>query len=200
MPLQPALTRRNKKPDHLKPAPRKKQSRILTDGEKAEWKTEMGEVAQLPDIGHKPVKQQTLKPTPEENQLLVVSDRQPPVNIPLRKNDLSAMDRRTATRFKRGELPIDATLDLHGATQEEAYSALLNSIRRLSASGKRLLLVITGKGSRSARGEGVLKEQVPKWLAGEPLRPYIVAIATAKAYHGGSGALYVYLKRTRHLA
>ncbi|MGH6967791.1 MAG: Smr/MutS family protein, partial [Stellaceae bacterium] len=106
----------------------------------------------------------------------------------------SALDRRTLTRLKHGEMPIEARLDLHGLTQEAAHRALVRFIDEATADGARLTLVITGKG-RS--GEGVLREAVPRWLTERANRARILAVMPAAAKHGGSGALYVLLRRTR---
>lgn len=110
------------------------------------------------------------------------------------------VDRNTALRFKKGDMPIEATLDLHGMTQESAHVALAAFIARARAAGRRCLLVITGKGRRAGSGgesTGVLRANVPRWLNGSDLRPHVLAIAHARPRHGGEGALYVLLKRVR---
>ncbi len=115
------------------------------------------------------------------------------------------VDKATAQRFRRGDLPIDARLDLHGMTQERAHDALVEFLLRAQDRGARCVLVITGKGSLySGTGpelqrhdRGVLKRAVPRWLNAPPLRPIILAISEAQPRHGGSGALYILLKRQR---
>lgn len=110
------------------------------------------------------------------------------------------VDRNTALRFKKGDMPIEATLDLHGMTRESAHIALAAFIARARRAGRRCLLVITGKGRRAGSdGEstGVLRANVPRWLNGADLRPHVLAIAHARPRHGGEGALYVLLKRVR---
>ena len=104
------------------------------------------------------------------------------------------IDKRTAERFRRGELAIDARLDLHGLTQAEAHRRLDGFVARAAAAGTRMLLVITGKGER---GTGVLRDGVPRWLAEPGLRPLVLAIAHAQPKHGGGGALYVLLRKKR---
>jgi DNA-nicking Smr family endonuclease len=60
------------------------------------------------------------------------------------------------------------------------------------------VLVITGRGSGKERqGGGVLKSAVPRWLDEPAFRSHVLAIATAQPRDGGSGALYVMLRRTR---
>lgn len=111
------------------------------------------------------------------------------------------MDRKTFTRMKRGKTNPESRIDLHGMTVDVAHSALLAFLLRSHAQGKRLVLVITGKGRASddtnaLPGQtGILRRQVPHWLEQPPLRQIILQTAPAHQRHGGSGALYVYLRR-----
>src|SRR5579875_3518786 len=104
-----------------------------------------------------------------------------------------AIDRRTLARIRRGAMPVEARLDLHGLTQEAAHRALVRFIAA-AADGVRLALVITGKGRG---GEGVLRAAVPRWLAEPPSRARILALTPAPPQHGGAGALCVLLRRRR---
>jgi DNA-nicking Smr family endonuclease len=106
----------------------------------------------------------------------------------------SGIDRRSVQRLRRGERPIEARLDLHGMTQEEAHQALAGFIARAWAAERRSLLVITGKGG--AR-RGVLRTAVPRWLGEAPNAGRVLAFAPAQAKDGGEGALYVLLRRRR---
>lgn len=92
---------------------------------------------------------------------------------------------------RRGRVDIDARIDLHGLTQVEARRALGTALMRCAKRGGRCLLVITGKGPRL---EGVLRTQLPKWLAEPDLRPQVATYAPAHARHGGTGAWYVFLR------
>ncbi len=105
------------------------------------------------------------------------------------------LDRRTATRLRRGQLSIDARLDLHGHSREAAHGALGRFLRAAQDRGARCALVITGKG-RMGEG-GVIRGALPGWLNDPGLRPIIVAFAQAQPRDGGSGAYYVYLRRVR---
>jgi DNA-nicking Smr family endonuclease len=108
-------------------------------------------------------------------------------------------DRANAERLKRGKHPVEARLDLHGMTQSEAHRALAGFIRVSRAAGKRCVLVITGRGSAKGpnSGGGVLRAAVPRWLDEPEFRPHLLAIAPAQPRDGGTGALYVMLRRTR---
>jgi len=110
---------------------------------------------------------------------------------------LTPLGRRLRGRVARGKEVIDARLDLHGLTQSEAHAALLNFLRQAQARGARLLLVITGKGTRSDGERGVLKRQVPQWLGLPEFRALVVGFEDAGVRHGGEGALYVRVRRAR---
>lgn len=97
-----------------------------------------------------------------------------------------------------GRLDIEARLDLHGLRQREAHSALKAFIARCRARGQRHVLVITGKGSSASPGErGVLNREVPRWLGEPDFRESVVGFTQAHKRHGGAGALYVRLRRSR---
>lgn len=113
------------------------------------------------------------------------------------------MDRKAFGRLKRGKLAPEARIDLHGMTLERAHPALTRFILSAQASGRRLVLVITGKG-RSGRdhdpflaSRGILKRNVPIWLAMPPLAQAVLQVEPAHVSHGGDGAFYVYLRRIR---
>jgi DNA-nicking Smr family endonuclease len=117
----------------------------------------------------------------------------PPAPQPLPPLDrFAGVDRATAERLKRGRYPVAAQLDLHGMTQAEAHNALAGFVARSRAAGRRCLLVITGHGRMSG---GILKAAVPRWLGEPDLRRHVLAIAPAQPDSGGSGALYVLLRR-----
>ena len=88
--------------------------------------------------------------------------------------------------------------------QDEAHNALKSFIKSAHGSGKRCVLVITGKGARSVNPEhwmederGVLRKKLPEWLNGVDLSDIVLQHVQARPKHGGAGAFYVYLRRTR---
>ncbi len=127
----------------------------------------------------------------------------PPSRPPEREiGDTAGVDRRTATRLRRGQLAIEGKLDLHGFKQPQARRALDTFIGKAAEDGRRCLLVITGKGERVGveegwRGSGVLREAVPVWLNDPANRDHILSFCHAQPRDGGDGALYVLLKRKR---
>ncbi len=120
----------------------------------------------------------------------------PPELPPLVSGQAAGVDKRTAQRLKRGQLVIEATLDLHMHTQAQAHAALDAFLALAQDRGRRCVLVITGKG-RAGEAGGVLRANVPRWLNQPPNRTRVLAIAEAQPKHGGAGALYVLLKRKR---
>ncbi len=113
------------------------------------------------------------------------------------------MDQKTFGKMKRGKLVPEGRIDLHGMTLDKAHSVLNGFIMRSHAQGKRLVLVITGKGKHRDEGGpipvrfGVLKHNVPQWLSMPPLSAVVLQVSEAHLSHGGSGAYYVYLRRNR---
>ncbi|MEX0283848.1 MAG: Smr/MutS family protein [Paracoccaceae bacterium] len=113
------------------------------------------------------------------------------------------MDHKAFKRMKRGKLKPEGRIDLHGMTLDRAHPALIRFILTSAASGKRLVLVITGKGKDRddydpiPTRRGVLRHQVPHWMTIPPLVSHIIQFTPAHISHGGEGAYYVYLKRQR---
>lgn len=113
------------------------------------------------------------------------------------------MDTKSFGKMKRGKLKPEARLDLHGMTLAEAHPELIAFILGSQAVGRRLVLVITGKGKDRDNGGpiptryGVLRHQVPQWMALPPLSQAILQVTPAHLKHGGHGAYYVYLRRAR---
>ena len=118
---------------------------------------------------------------------------------------LVKLERRKARRIARGSDDIEARLDLHGMTQDDAHATLVGFVRRCHANGLRRVLVITGKGGTGRshhadddvipRPRGVIKRNVPRWLGGAEIGSLVVSYTTAHVRHGGEGALYVQLRR-----
>ena len=130
-------------------------------------------------------------PTPSALRPGRIPDRQ---QLPAGRPDRAALDRPTQAKIAKGRLGIDASIDLHGLTQAEAHDLLLSFLHRASASGKRHVLVVTGKGF-SAGGEGILRRAVPGWFATAAFRALVSGFGEAARHHGGGGALYVRLRK-----
>ncbi|WP_296706728.1 Smr/MutS family protein [Rhodoblastus sp.] len=114
---------------------------------------------------------------------------------------LAPLERRMKRRLSAGKAQVDDVIDLHGLTQAQAHRALNNFLWRSAENGAKLVLVITGKGAPAGDAErydserGVLRRNAPHWLRTPELRAIVLSIEEAARPHGGSGALYVRLRR-----
>jgi DNA-nicking Smr family endonuclease len=134
--------------------------------------------------------------------------------IKLARNEpppLSGIDRRTGQRLTRGQVDIDARIDLHGTGVELARHRLLGFLTNARTSGNRLVLVITGKGAspfarhtlhgsshfHAPEREGRLRRLLPEWLNEPEFRSLVSGFQPAHPRHGGGGAFYVKMRRDR---
>jgi DNA-nicking Smr family endonuclease len=182
------------------------------------WLPSLGELelwrAALADVEPLPGRERPIhRPPPEpprklhERRLSPISGPMPAPPRPLPDLALGSpagLDRSTAERLKRGRYPIEARLDLHGMTQEQAHDSVTSFLNRAEFNGYRCVLVITGKGFRrvgeaegGTREIGILKSAVPRWLNEAPNRARILAITEAQPKDGGGGAFYILLRRKR---
>jgi DNA-nicking Smr family endonuclease len=121
---------------------------------------------------------------------------QPPSPPPL-----APLERRLKRDLSRGRAAIDDALDLHGLNQAEAHHALRSFLFSAQARGAKVVIVVTGKGkvgvsSGSWMDEpGVLRRLAPHWLRENDMRAVVLGFEEAGRTHGGSGALYVRLRR-----
>ena len=104
----------------------------------------------------------------------------------------SGIQHKTIQRLKRGQIPIEATIDLHRQTTSEAMENIAKFIEHNVVKGNQWLRIVHGKGRLSTTGKPVLKNFLNQWLREQP---DVLAFHSAKAKHGGTGALYVLLKK-----
>ncbi|MBJ6128010.1 Smr/MutS family protein [Microvirga splendida] len=182
---------------------RKSRTRQLSPEEKRLWSHVARHV--------KPMQGKALPPEPEPGEApapmpaaVSSSPALPPLPAPAKPAmpPLAPVERKTLQALRRGRKDVDSVIDLHGMRQEEAHFALLSFLHRAQGSGHALVLVITGKGGAAVSNglfeeRGVLKRMVPHWLRLPDLRHLVVGFEEASPQHGGSGALYVRLRRRR---
>lgn len=164
------------------------------------------ETPDLDETAPKPDNQKSVRvPLPPEPPVSVQTKPANPQSTPFTQPDGVL-----ARKIRRGRVEVDARLDLHGMRQSEAHAALDRFIALCVARGRRCALIITGKGGRrepqwendgpftSSRTEdGVLRRQVPLWLAQEPVCSKILTVESAHQRDGGSGAYYVFLRKNK---
>jgi DNA-nicking Smr family endonuclease len=189
-----------------KTPPHSRRHRALTDDERALWHSVAKSTTPLK-------RKARASKAAEENEAASTRPRSPDATAakgahspkPKRSPDvikppaLAPITRREKARLSRGRAEIDARIDLHGMTQARAHRALLSFLHRAHADGATFVLVITGKGRISGddREQGVLRRQVPHWLALPEFRAIVVGYEQAHIGHGGEGALYVRVRRAR---
>jgi DNA-nicking Smr family endonuclease len=140
-----------------------------------------------------PAKPQSARPSVAKH---VEHAPRPAPHPPKQPSPASALPRRERQQLARGKAEIGGRIDLHGMTQAEAHDALQRFLRRAQAEGAKFVLVITGKGGPGG-DRGVLRRQVPLWLALPAFRASVLGFDVAHVGHGGEGALYVRLRKAR---
>lgn len=180
--------------------------RTLSDDEETLWSSFARSITPLRPAKAKPKSERVAaapmnaKAAPRAPSRAVSPPVKPPSKTPPKTPPLSPLDRRLKQRLARGRDAIEARIDLHGMTQNEAHARLLAFLRSAQSAGKRIALVVTGKGTQrsdAARERGVLRRQVPLWLALPEFRSLVVGFEEAHVSHGGQGALYIRLRRAR---
>jgi len=119
------------------------------------------------------------------------SPQPPKPETPWKKEPL---DLRVERNMSLGDVMIEAKLDLHGKPEQTAYETFQTFVESNYARGRRLLLVITGKG---IDGSSVIRANLPRWCTSPPFENYVMAVRTAAQLHGGEGAYYVLLRKNR---
>lgn len=191
----------------LSPPPRRKRS--LSEEERTLWEGVARQTRPLAKR-HRAAKPPTVSPateapaaakpeaSPNASSLTKIPRAPKPV-VPPAAPPLAPLGRRERSQLSRGRKEIEARLDLHGMTQTRAHRALSGFLQRAHSDGLTFVLVITGKGRTvGAESErGVLRRQVPLWLNLPEFRSLVVGFEEAHIGHGGEGALYVRIRRSR---
>ena len=108
---------------------------------------------------------------------------------------IPSFDRKTLRKLRAGDFAVQAHLDLHGLTREEAKEALFAFLEDSRRRARRLVLVVHGRGIHSKDQIPVLKESLRVWLSQGRIGKQVLAFATARPCDGGAGALYLMLRR-----
>lgn len=185
--------------------------RKLTDEEKKLWQSYTSDVEKLSSVIKMPDIQDSRNTVSHQRRFVV----QVPKKTPTQKRTftqfsnhetLKDKDQNWSKKLKGGKIRPEGKIDLHGMTCAEAHEKLYKYLDRAQHSGKRIILVITGKGGPKRdydsyrfndfeNGLGILKREVPMWLSGASMRHMVVSFQDARPSDGGGGALYVILKR-----
>jgi DNA-nicking Smr family endonuclease len=105
------------------------------------------------------------------------------------------IDRNLLRALRRGDFSVQGQLDLHGKTQVQAREAVERFLSDSRRAKKRCVLIVHGRGLNSKDQVPVLKEQLKVWLSQKRIGNMVLAFATARPQDGGTGAVYVLLRR-----
>lgn len=185
--------------------------RTLTEEERELFETTLVDAHPLKKAPRRPKKHTKPQSVRAPSAIAKEETRKKPSALPQTRTLRSTVgiDGNTADRLRRGQVEPQARLDLHGLTERDAHRALVTFLRGARLRKFRLVLVVTGKGGQSVRrrGEdsfdlglemsarGVLRIMTPRWLKEPGLAEIIADVREAHRRHGGSGALYVYLRK-----
>lgn len=106
------------------------------------------------------------------------------------------VDKKIQRRLRAGDYAVQAHVDLHGLTRDEAKARVVKFVEESRKAGRRCVLIVHGRGLHSKDQVPVLKEAVRTWLERGPVARAVLAFATARPHDGGAGAVYVLLRRT----
>ena len=121
-----------------------------------------------------------------------------PLSVQINNNHAFQAEKNAKKRMKKGCFIVNAQIDLHGQTQEQAFDNLQKFITYHYKNKTRHLLIITGRGRycyQTLSSSGVLIKKVPEWLKDTPFASMISVIEQAAIHDGGEGALYVILRK-----
>jgi len=179
--------------------------RRLSPAERALWARVAADVrpvrgAAVPDFAKALDLQPPMLAEPRPRPLPAASIAPKPKAAAQNHNTLDASwDRKLAT----GAVAPDVTIDLHGCWLDQAHERLDHGIARSLAHGARLILLVTGRPPRAGTSRldlplrGIIRASVHDWIAAGPYAGRIAAIRNAHPRHGGTGALYIILRRVR---
>ncbi|WP_294054269.1 Smr/MutS family protein [Sphingomonas sp.] len=131
------------------------------------------------------------------------SPARPPQPNPSPKGEApNTLDGGWDRRLSRGLVGPDATVDLHGHSLATAHARLDRALEQAISQGDRLVLLVTGKPPRPEserpHARGAIRAAVGDWLAASRFADRIAAVRNAHPRHGGTGALYIVLRRQRN--
>ncbi len=177
-------------------------NKSLSEQERELFRQAMQDVRPLEtEPRHQPVRKKP-SPRPKQRELDDAAVREDMLSDPAHPEDLetgeellfarSGLQHKLLKRLRRGELAIEAELDLHGMFREEAREAVIQFLAACKQTGVRCVRIIHGKGHGSHQKRPVLKQYVNYWLQ---QRDEVLAFCSARPVDGGTGAIYVLLKR-----
>jgi DNA-nicking Smr family endonuclease len=174
---------------------------ILDIDEIVAWKNEIQDVKKLEseervgatELNTNLTKVENIKASNVIKPMTSINRAQLPSNI-LKLGDSSRMNSSMHKSISKGEYKIDAKLDLHGYSRDEAYNILMNFLNDSYQKKHRMLLIVTGKGLNSPDKSSTIKKSFFGWIQAWEVKENFLYVNYAHQKHGGAGAFYVLLK------
>jgi DNA-nicking Smr family endonuclease len=113
------------------------------------------------------------------------------------EGSVHGFNRKLMQKLKKGQFPVQGYVDLHGLTKQDAEIRIRDFLLQSNRLGLRCVLVIHGRGLNSEDHIPVLKERLPIWLSRGPVKKIVLAFSTAMPYDGGTGAIYILLRKAK---
>ena len=113
------------------------------------------------------------------------------------EGSVHGFSRKLMQKLKKGRFPVQDYADLHGLTKQDAEVRLRDFLLQSNRLGLRCVLVVHGRGLNSEDHIPVLKERLPLWLNRGPIKKIVLAFSTARPYDGGTGAIYILLRKAK---
>lgn len=169
-----------------------------------DWALFRDQVGPVKRLRHDRIEPQTRRPQPvpkssrrDEQQVLsdMLSDYFEPAELDTGEEIYycrEGLQYSVLRKLRRGQFRVGAALDLHGMSRETARKALSDFLQQARRSDTTCVRIIHGKGKRSRNKGPVLKQKLNHWLR---QRDEVLAFCSARPNDGGTGAVYVLLKR-----
>ena len=148
----------------------------------------------------KPLEISELKAEPVATEAPAVPKKESRIKVNVRvkkpevRRPVAILNRESERQIRLGDVQIDATCDLHYFNGDLAHSIMKRFVIRKRQEGCRSVLIITGKGHG---GEGLIRRSFRLWLETEEARSLITGFSPAHYKHGGAGAFYLFLRKSK---
>lgn len=108
----------------------------------------------------------------------------------------ASINEKTFKNLASGKISYEDVYDMHGLTEDDAYQSLYLSLNRAYHQGLRCVIIVHGKGKGYGPNGtmGLLKAKTPEWL---DMHPAVLAYHTTLPKHGGTGAVYVLIRKEK---
>lgn len=142
-----------------------------------------------------PVKKKQTVEQAKSNDKLFSTEHVPDCEVILRF-ERPGLQKAFVKKFRQGKMQIEATLDLHGYTAEQARTALIDFMHLCKKEQLKVVCIVHGKGFGSSSKRPVIKPLINKWLQETN---DVLAFSSAQPKDGGTGSVYVLLRKDKDI-